>query len=262
MSIQEFLRNLTNAFELQPLETISWSIILALIVWLYKEFRRQYQTNKQLKMAKTESLASNISKALSVAHNYKTDSSYNKEFFVAVYSCFPYWDFKSIKEIREIMDDVLIEEKEKVEKISRELYNQLERISIQNRELSDMGSGYQALEYGMIRLKDIFYPIVQAIATFLLMASIFITSFGIDNKVIGTIKLMSILFLLMLPFALFDLYKGQRLEKSGKIFSVVILSALLLSILFTDGSFVYTLFIIFVLFFIFLIKWGIKGETS
>lgn len=215
MGIQEIFQNLTSALDLQPIEIISMSVILALLVWLYKEFKGQYQTKKQLNTNKTESLAKNISKALSIAYNYRADSSCSEEFFAAVFSCYPYWDINKVVEIRIVIDDETIAEKEKVEKISVELYNQLDKISIQNRELSEIGSGYQALEFGLNHLKDVFYPVGQAMVTFWIIAGIFISLFGVEDRVIGTINLISILFIIMLPFALFALIKwGIKDEKN------------------------------------------------
>lgn len=125
LDIQTVFQKIIEVTNMDPLEVTVWLIIVALFVWLYKEFKAQYQKNKDLKTDKTDKFRANLSKSLSVAYQYKSDTTKAQEFFVSVFDCFPLWDTDDITDIKKIINDSSINEKEMIEKISEKLYQQL-----------------------------------------------------------------------------------------------------------------------------------------
>lgn len=258
LDIQTVFQKIVEVTNMNPLEVTVWLIIVALFVWLYKEFKAQYQKNKDLKTAKTDKFMTNLSKSLSVAYQYKSDTTKAQEFFVALFDCFPLWDTDNIKDIKKIINDSSILEKEKIEKISEKLYLQLIYLSEQNKELNAVKSGLEVLDYGFIKLKDIIYPIVQAFFTLLVALLIFIIISIGDNILLKFIRLTAVLLFVILPVGFIDFFLKKKLKKNSIISIILIFISLILLIFQYNPLVVIIFLVIFVGSLISLFKFGLK----
>lgn len=243
---------------MNPLEVTVWLIIVALFVWLYREFKTQYQKSKDLNTAKTEKSMANISKSLSFSHQYKSDTSKGPEFFAAVFNCFSSLDSYDIKDIKKIINDNSINEKEKIEEVSEKLYQQLIYLSEKNKELNGAKSGIEVLDYGFNKIKDIIFPIGQAFLTLFAALLIFtIISIG-DNIILKFIRLTAVLLFLILPVGFIDFFLRKKLKKSS-IISIILIFISLILLIFQYSPLVVILFlVIFVVSLICLFKYGLK----
>ncbi|MFD1849418.1 hypothetical protein [Oceanobacillus bengalensis] len=258
MDVQTVFQKITEVTNMNPLEVTVWLIIVALFVWLYKEFKVQYQKKKDLKTAKTDIFMEKISKSLSVAYQYKLDITKGQEFFVAVINSFPLLDSSDIKEIKEIINDSSIHEKEKIEKISEKLYQQLLYLSEQNRELNTVKSGLDVLDYGFTKLKDIVFPIGQAFFTlFAALLSFIIISIG-ENILLSFIRYTAMLLLLILTVGFLDIFLKKKLKKNSLISIIFIFISLILLIVQYNLLVVIIFLLIFVVSLICFLKFGLK----
>ncbi|MCM3454594.1 hypothetical protein M3685_11640 [Heyndrickxia oleronia] len=255
LTIFQKIAEVTN---MGPLEVTMWLIIVALFVWLYREFKTQYQKNKDLHAAKTEKSIANISKSLSAAYQYKSDNSKGLEFFVTVFDCFSSFDSYDIKDIKKIINDNSIKEKEKIEEISKKLYQQLIYLSERNKELNGAKSGIEILDYGLNKVKDIIYPIGQAFLTLFATLCIFIIISISDNIILNFIRLTAVFLIIILPVGFIDFYQKEKLKKNS-IISIILIIISLIFLIFQYSTLVVIFFlVIFVVSLTCLFKFGLK----
>lgn len=245
---------------MKAVEAISWMIILMLLIWLSREFKEQYQKNKDLKLRKKEKFADRISSVLAISHQYKNKNSNSHEFFLAVYKCLPFLNAEDTKEIYAILNDS-VEEEKKIELLSSKLYDYLEYVSLQNNELFPLNTGAKALEYIVNRLKDIFFPILQAFVTFTLMGLILLIILGDGNDGVSTLKVITFLFLIMIPFLYLDLLIDKKLNKLGMISIVENLLFLILVLIEDSIALIIVYLLIAVLLLMILFTQGIKKDV-
>lgn len=258
MDVQTVFQSITEVTNMNPLEVTVWLIIVALFVWFYKEFKVQYQKNKDLKTAKTNISMTNISKALAIAYQYKSDITKGQEFFLAVFDCFPLLDSSDIRDIKEIINDSSLHEKEKIEKISEKLYQQLLYYSEQNKEINAVKSGMEILDYGFNKLKDIVFPIGQAFFTlFVALVSFILISSG-ENILLSFIRFTAMLFLLIFTVGFIDFFLKKKLKKNS-ITSIILIFISLLFLIFQYNQLTVIVFlVIFVISLICFLKFGLK----
>jgi len=258
LDIQTVFGKIVEATNMNTLEVIAWLIIIAFFVWIYKEFKGQYQKNKDLKIAKTDKLMANLSKSLSVAYQYKSDTNKAEEFFVAVFECLPLLDTDDIKEIKKVINDSSIHNKEKIEKISEKLYQQLVYLSEQNKEFNAVKSPMEGLDYIFNKLKDIVLPIGQAYYSLIAALLIFLLLTIGDNIFLKVVRLTAVLLFVILLVGFGDLLQKDKLKKNS-IISIILIFISLAFLIFQYNVVTVTIFII-VLFvsLISFFKFGIK----
>lgn len=258
MDIKTVFQNIVEVTMMGPLEVTVWLIIIAIFVWLNKEFKAQYQKSREVKIAKIDKFMANLSNSLSVAYQYKSDSTKGQEFFVAVFECFPFWDTDNVSDINKILNESSINEKEKIEQISEKIFQQLIYLSEQNLELKAVKSGLEVLDCGINKFKDIVYPIGQALLTlFAGLFIFFILSIG-DNYFLKLVRLTAVLLIVILPVGIIDFFIRKKLKKNS-IISVILIFICLISLIFQYNLIVVILcLIVFVISLISFLKFGVK----
>lgn len=236
MEIQSIFENVVEVANMSPIEVTVWLVTLALFVWLYKEFRAQYQENKKLKTIKNDKLLIEISKALSIAYRYQSDKATSDEFFNTIFKCFPYWNSDEIKNVKIILYDKSKDENEKINQISNLLYEQLDSLNNQNKDFSSIRTGIGAIEYIIIyKLKEILLPIIQAFSTLFIALLIFIYFFDDTNFYIRLLKFGALLSLVLLSFGVIDDYITKKLRNNKCIIFISITYISLISLIIVNN---------------------------
>lgn len=259
MNILDIFNRTVETLDLNTFEAISWMIMLTLLIWLSKEFKAKYQNDQNFKLSKTEKFAEKLSEALATAYQYKTKNATSNDFFCSVFNCLPFLNAEDTKDVYEIIQKN-INEDEKVELLSLKLYDHLRYLSQQNDEFFPLNTGAKALEYIITRLKNIFFPILQAFVTFTLIGLIFLILFGGGNDVVSTLKVITFLSLLAFPFLFVDLFVGKKVNKLGGLSVIAILTFLILALLSEKLIWIIILLILVVAFFIMLFRLGLKRK--
>src|SRR5699024_4666061 len=231
MEIQSIFENVVEVANMSPIEVTVWLVVLALFVWLYKEFRAQYQENKKLKTIKNDKLLIEISKALSIAYRYQSDKATSDEFFNTIFKCFPYWNSDEIKNVKIILYDKSKDENKKINKISNLLYEQLDSLNNQNKDFSSIRTGIGAIEYVILnKLKEILLPIIQAFSTLFIALLIFIYFLDDTNFYIKLLKFGALLSLVLLSFVVIDDYITKKMKNNKCIIFISITYITLISL--------------------------------
>lgn len=254
MSLERIFGEIVKITNLSTTEVVISMIVLAIFVWLYKEFKNQYQKNMEQKIAKTEKLMTNLSKSLSVAYRYNYDTSKAEEFFETVFECFPLLETFDIEEIEKVMNGSSMHDKEKIEKISKKLYQHLVKLCEQNNDFNSIKSPIKRLEYILDKVKDIVMPLGQTVYTLFIVICIFPLLIIGDNFILNIIRFTAVLLLIVISIGIIDLYKKDRLKRNGIIFIILILVSLILLIFQFNLVIVYISIVVLVISFISLFR--------
>lgn len=161
--------------ELKDLSIIN-IVMLTLTVWLYKEFKAQYQKDKELKAIKAEKLRTKINNSLFIASQYKSGNNQDKyeEFYSIIYECFSFWNTSDIEEVRAIINNYSndLSEKDKIDLISRKLYNQLVSINKQNKGSNFDESSYSFLKNFTEKISGVFIPLFPTAVVILILSGL------------------------------------------------------------------------------------------
>ncbi|SER23527.1 hypothetical protein SAMN04487944_1025 [Gracilibacillus ureilyticus] len=256
--LKTILEKLAEVTNMDPLEVAIWFIILGIFVWLCKEFKAHHQKNKEIWNAKNDQFMVNISKSLSLAYQSKSDPAKDQEFFNSVFDCFPLWSSYEIEEVKVIIEDDSISDHEKIEKIKDKLYQQLINFSDENKKLKEIKSGLEAVDYALNKLKDLVLPIVQALFTLAgVVISYVIISIG-DNITLSSIRLFSLLLLILLPIAYIDFFQKKKLKSNSILFIILSFTSLIFIVLQNNSYFIIMGGAIFLSSLLCLFKMGLK----
>lgn len=259
-TFMNFIEMLIKEVDFNPIETATLLIILALFIWLYKEFRIQHEKDEVSKTAKRDKLIIEISESLSISHQYHIGEATSNEFYNAIFNCFPYWNSDYIKRIRLLLNNKKKEENEKFNEITDMLYEELCYLNnSSNKEFNTIKSGMEFLEFIFGKLKRFIIPFIQSILV--LYAILFlITYFFLDGDFyVKLIKLIALISTFLIALGVLDDYRINAIKDIKSIICIVITFISLLFIVVASNPIViYIALLIFILSFAY--YWKLKNN--
>jgi|SRR5699024_6028426 len=214
---------LIKAENFNPIETVALLIILALFIWLYKEFRIQYEKDEVSKTAKRDRLIIEISKSLSISYQYQIGEATSNEFYNTIFNCFPYWNSDYIDRIRGLLNNNKKTESEKINEITDMLYKELRDLNnSSNKEFNTIKSGMEFLMFVFGKLGRIVLPFYQTVL--MLCAILFLIIYIIldDDFYTNLIKLVALISMFLIVIGAIDDYRINDVKNMKNIICIVI----------------------------------------
>lgn len=256
----DFIEMLIKEVDFNPIETAALLIILALFIWLYKEFRIQHEKDEMSKTAKRDKLIIEISESLSISHQYHRGEATPNELYNRIFNCFPYWDSDYIKKIRLLLNNKKKEENEKINEITDMLYEELCYLNnSSNKEFNTIKSGMDFLEFIFEKLKRIIVPFIQSILVLYAILFLIIYFFLEGDFYVKLIKLIALISAILIVIGVVDDYRVNAVKDMKSIICIAITFISLLFIVVVSNPIVFCIaFLIFI--FSFTYYWKLKDN--
>ncbi|MFY0762433.1 hypothetical protein AB1K32_26970 [Metabacillus dongyingensis] len=188
-----------SSANLSVLETTVYLILFALLIWLSKEFKTQYHKDQDMRSVKIEKVLTSLSKILAVGHQYKNDQSKEEELFVLIYESIPVMDHYLYNDIMIILDDDSLNKSEKISSIIEKVSAEIKILVLDNQSLSSKRP-FDTFEKAIIKLKDIFYPVIASFSTLFIILLFILVSLSESNEFLQIIKPIALGFILFFLF--------------------------------------------------------------
>lgn len=260
MNPLDIFNKVVDVLELKTIEVITGMIVLTLLIWLSKEFKVHHQNETKVKLHNTKQLSQRISKVLAVANEYKTNHATANDFFSSVFSCLPLLNAEDTNRIYELINNQSVSNDEKIEEISSKLYLHLERLNHKNHELFPLNSGFKMLEYIATRFTSVFLAPVQALITLSLIGLMFSILFGGGNDYFNMLKVISFLYILMVPFGFLDLIIDRKVNVKGILFIIGNIAFIIIALTSKEMIWLIISLLIAITFLIVLFIFGLKKQ--
>lgn len=215
-----------SSANLSVLETTVYLILFALLIWLSKEFKTQYHKDQDMRSVKIEKALTSLSKILAVGHQYKNDQTKEEELFVLIYESIPIMDHYLYEDIMIILDDDSLNKSEKISSIIEKVSAEIKILVLDNQSLSSKRP-IDTFEKAIIKLKDIFYPVIASFSTLFIILLFILVSLSESNEFLQIIKPIALSFILFFPFFIWQLFLQKNLNKTSCIYIFFILFSLI-----------------------------------
>ncbi|MDQ6600754.1 hypothetical protein [Bacillus salipaludis] len=258
MKLEKVFDKVVEITNMQPLEVTFWLIIIALFVWLQKEFKTQYQKNKELKATKTDKALTNLSKVLAISHQYKTNSGKLEEYYATLYECFTIMDGNLIRKIKSYIKDNAITEIQKIDRIEATIYEEIIYFSNENKSLYPIKSGIEGIDYLFNKLKDIVLPIGYAFTTIFTIFLLLGLGIGRNNIFLKIAAPTAFVILIILITGFFDIHQKKKLKKTSYILITIMILSLIFILTSTSLAIALILIVVFLVSLILFFNYGIR----
>lgn len=206
--IQKFI----EVTKIESKEIFVLLVFLFLFIWLYKAFKSQYNKKIELESTNYNQMRMYISNSLSLANQYKIDSSKGQEFFISIFNCYPFMKPNEIEYIQGILDDKSLRDKKKIEGIEKNLYKKLIYLSSDNKDSNDVKFIMEWIEYIFIRFRHPFIPVIQTILTFFGLITFFIIVLSIGGSYIRLLIFIVLLIIIIAILSTIDLVLKRNVK--------------------------------------------------
>ncbi len=249
------MEKLLESYDVKIGEAAIYLIFVALILWLYKEFKTQHLKEKEERSKKIENSLIALNNIIIEEYQYKKGVKKDKnDVFIAIRSSFSDIDYYLYRSICKIFDNSALDDDQKIDHICKEIHAEVDTLNIQNKNIIYFNRLTDQLDKFLIKIKDIVTPIINTIIT-VIITSIFV---GIllteDIGFVKGVKVFTISVLVYLIPMVIDMYQIKKLKPISYIIIPFIFITLIINLFFSSVKVIsISLFIFFVAFILLLI---------
>lgn len=207
MSIKSIFDHIIQGTNMSPMEVTAWLILTALFIWLYKEFKEQYQRKVDKTNHVTEQSMTHYSKLLKAYYNEKPN-----EFFSSVYESLPYMNVILMNEILKELEDVLKSEQEKMTSIKNKILREVKSIKNDNKEWKHIKLPLEGTLYFVKKFQVLYYSIVMPVFTLYVGTFFMLIWFSGSNANLSTLRVSAIVIMLFMIIIFLELLVTNRLK--------------------------------------------------